>query len=417
VTFFISGELSPSAPSVTLANAMVLMDDGYVENDDGGTNNLTLTGLISGYSGFEWCTTGVFELTGANTFTGGIDMREGTLLLGSSSNGPPISFTNGPIGTGFLQLDTGSVVAAGIPSVMLSNNIALTGNTQFGNGAGDTNALNLAGQIGGEANITYFANTAGSLTLSGSNSFDGFTTVSGGTLFAANNQAFGIGNTVILQASGGQTANLSINSGVTISNTISSVGTGNVISGSGTIASAVTIDGTVTLSPGNPLGSPIGALTFTSGLTLVTNGSISFNLIDANGAPGTGFGTFSVTGGTLDMTGAAASSLAFNVNTINASGIPAMAVNFNSGNSYSWMFGSSTSAISGFLAGGAQFNILTGGFQNPTNGGTFSISENAMNQLFLNFTPVPEPSTWAMLGLGILAVIPLAPRRHRRKPA
>ena len=224
-------------------------------------------------------------------------------------------------------------------------------------------------------------------------------------------------NTVTLQASGGQTANLSVNGIATLSNPITSVGTGNVISGSGTIASAVTIDGTVTLSPGNPLGSPIGALTFTNGLTLVTNGSISFNLIDANGTFGVGYGYFNVTGGTLDLTGAAASSLAFNVNTINASGRPAMAVNFNSSNPYSWMFGQSSSAISGFLAGGAQFNILTGGFQNPTNGGTFSISENGMNQLFLNFTPVPEPSTWALLGLGILSVVPLALRRHRGKPA
>jgi len=413
LTFTSGAELSPSA-NVTLANAIFLNTDGeYVDNDDGGANNLTLTGLVTGLGGFDWCTPAAFELTGANTFQGGVDMRDGTLLLGNSTVSVLGTIVSGPIGTGVLTLENGTTVAAAIPSVTLANNIDLTGNAQIGAGPADANALNLTGQITGAGNITYSANSAGSFTLGGSNSYYGSTTINGGTVFAANDQAFAPGNPVIVDAQGGQTANLSVNSGVTIANPIASIGSGNVISGSGTIASAVTINGTVMLSPGNPLGSPLGTLAFSNGLTLATNGSISFNLIDANGAPGTGFGSFSVTGGTLNMT-AGAGSLAFNVNTINASGAPAMAVNFSSGNSYSWMFASSSSAISGFLPGGTQFNILTAGFMNPTNGGTFSISEVGMDQLFLNFTPVPEPQTWALLGLGVLAVVPFALRRRRR---
>ena len=88
-------------------------------------------------------------------------------------------------------------------------------------------------------------------------------------------------------------------------------------------------------------------------------------------------------------------------------------MNFNSGNGYSWMFGSTSSAISGFLAGGAQFNILTAGFMNPTGAGTFSISEVGLDQLFLNFTPVPEPSTWALMGIGVLSLTVLAFLRRR----
>jgi|GEM_PF-1172767 len=414
LTFQLNGEFSPSAPNVTLANTIVLNDDGFVENIDGGSNNLTLTGQISGPSGFDWWATGTFELTGANTFVSGVDMREGTLLLGSSTVTVLGSIISGPIGTGDLTLESGTVVAAAIPSVTLANPIDLAGNTQLGSGVSDANALSLTGQITGAGNITYSANSAGSLTLGGANSFSGSTTINGGTVFAANDQAFAPGNPVVVQALGGQTANLSVNSGVTIANSVTTIGSGNVISGSGTFAAPVTIDGTVTLSPGSPLGSPLGTLTFSSGLTLATNGSISFNLIDANGAPGTGFGNFSVTGGSLNMT-ANAGTLAFNVNTINAGGLPAMAVNFNSANSYSWMFGSSSSAISGFLPGGAQFNILTAGFMNPTNAGTFSISENGMNQLFLNFTPVPEPSTWALLGSGVISLFFFALYRRRRR--
>ena len=413
LTFMSGAELSPSA-NVTLANAIFLNTDGaYVDNDDGGANNLTLTGLVTGLGGFDWCTPAAFELTGANTFQGGVDMRDGTLLLGNSTVSVLGSIVSGPIGTGVLTLEDGTTVAAAIPSVTLTNNINLTGNTQIGGGGADASSLILTGQITGAGNITYSANSAGSLTLGGANSYYGSTTINGGTVFAANDQAFAPGNPVIVHALGGQTANLSVDSGVTIANPITSIGSGNVISGSGTFSFPVTIDGTVMLSPGSPLGSPLGTLAFSNGLTLATNGSISFNLIDANGAPGTGFGSFSVTGGTLNMT-ASAGSLAFNVITINASGAPAMAVNFNSGNSYSWMFASSSSAISGFLPGGTQFNILTAGFMNPTNGGTFSISETGMDQLFLNFTPVPEPQTWALLGLGVLTVVPFALRRRRR---
>ena len=50
-------------------------------------------------------------------------------------------------------------------------------------------------------------------------------------------------------------------------------------------------------------------------------------------------------------------------------------------------------AVSGFLAGRAQFNIFAGGLLDPTGGGTSSISEAGLNQLFLDFMPAPEPST------------------------
>jgi fibronectin-binding autotransporter adhesin len=288
-------ELSPDA-NVTLANPIVL--DSVFDNDDGGNNNLTLTGQISGPSEIEWCAPGTLTLTNNNTFAGGVDMREGNLIV----------LSNTAAGSGPLTLDTG--------------------------------------------------------------------------------------------------ATLTVPTGITFGNTFNLTGTGAGVIGSGTITAPLVVSGAVGVSPTAMPGGGPGTLTFSGGLTLASGGALNFQLYDATGAAGTGTSLLAATGG-LDLT-AGASSFTVNVISVNATGGSANAINFNLGSSYTWLLASSTSPITGFT--GNQFVVNTGAFLNGP--GDFTVSEVG-NNLELNFTPAPEPATWALLAGGTLAIAGLSIRRRR----
>lgn len=95
---------------------------------------------------------------------------------------------------------------------------------------------------------------------------------------------------------------------------------------------------------------------------------------------------------------------------------------FNATSSYSWEIVKTTGGITGFNPN-AFFVTTTPGsagttesklaFLNSTGIGGFYVSENG-NDLFLNFTPVPEPPTWIMLFGGTAALGVILYRRRRR---
>jgi len=332
-------------------------------------------------------------------------MRLGTLLLGSDT----------AAGTGQITLDNTTVIDAfgsGITRNIANGIYVSSSTTQLG--MGNDNNLTFSGVISGVGTslVTIDNGPSGSVTLSGVNTISNttFNVNNGGTVFAANGSAFGAAtNSVLIQ--GGSTLN--VLGGVTLPNPITVGGAASTLAGDGTITNntaALPITNSVILSPSASPGGGPGNLTFTAPLIFV-GGAFHFQLYDAAGAPGIGWGEVTATGG-MDFTGATANSITFNVVSVNSTGQSANTLNFNSVVGYSWTF-ATASSITSFSA--ADFNIITSGFTNGTGGGIFSVSQVG-NNLDLNFTPVPEPSTWAMMGLGSAAIGLLAWRR-RRLPA
>ncbi len=379
---------------------------GNVQNGAGGGNisiasGATLTslgmnyladfqGVISGAGSFE-VAGGVQGLSGNNTYMGG------TLVSG---NGEIFVGSNTALGTGVLTFNGTNTELSPDTNVTLANNIVL--DSIMDNDDAGLNNLTLTGQISGPAGITWC--TPGDLTLTNiGNNFSGGVDMREGTLFFAANNVAGTGTITLGSVSG-----LNVASGTTVNNPLNVTGTTVTLSGSGTIATPVTANSSIILAPSASPGGGPGNLTFSSGLTVTNGATINFNIYDANGTAGTGYSLITATGG-LNLT-ASPNTVNLDVFTINSTGGAAQAINFNLANSYSWTFATSTSAITGFNVN--QFNVNTAGFLNGTAAGFFSVS-GTTNNLVLNFTPVPEPSTWALMAVGAAAILPFALRRKR----
>jgi MYXO-CTERM domain-containing protein len=281
-------------------------------------------------------------------------------------------------------------------------------NVRNGGAIIDTNGINVTmaqalvhSDIGGDNAIDggLTKNGAGTLTLSGANTYTGVTNINVGTLALASTGS--LASTQITAASGSTfdvsaVSGYTVGSGVTLTNngTVNgsfTVASGATLNGSGTFSGAVAVNGN--LNPGN---SP-GSQTYAAGLTLGAATVTTMEIAGSGGVAGTDFDFINVTGGTMTNDGSL---------TI---------VDFGG---YDISAQTSTYNLFDFVANTGDFDVVTvDGTSLTYNVGTDDWSATAGDATYnfaegtgvLSVTVVPEPTAALLGGLGMLGLL----RRRR----
>ena len=286
-----------------------------------------------------------------------------------------------------------------------SNQLSLVGQTPtitVGTGT-STSAFtaSISAPIAGTVGMTKAG--AGTLVLSGANTYTGLTNVGGGTLrLAAGGQLYSgaaanAARTVTVAAGAMLNNAGTINGSVTVGNR------GTFLNDAGTVAGAVTVNGTLYGT------GAVGALTLNSTGHLSVGG--------AAGSIGTlNTGALTLNGGSYAFdfgSGGSADRINVDGGITFGSGIINLLLNssaFDGRTSGQWTLFDSTSTISGFAPSAwAIDDDLLG-----AHAGTFSVGVSATDNtaLVLSYTAIPEPQTYALFfGIGTFGII--AVRRWR----
>ena len=357
--------------------------------------------------------TGVWRIEGTgSTYSGGTEVRGGTLI---AANGNTSGFGTGEVrlydGTTFKASGTTTRVFTNafrtegdikMDWVQAQSAVNLTSDTKItvmGTNSAGASSVTFNGAIGGAGGLT--KSGLGKMTLSGTNSYSGSTSLLQGTLLVQNSAsiASSSGTTVdggLLQVDGSA-------GGVTVN-------TGGSLAGSGTVG-ALTLNSGSLLKPGN---SP-GNLTASSSVWNA-GATYAWEIANLAGTAGTDWDLFTVTGA-LDLS-ALSSSAAFNL-TLNSSGALA---GFSNTNEYTWTFAKAAgiTGLSSTDAGtdiSSLFNISATNFNEgtgPANGFKVVVGETSAGYTSLNLLTVPEPSAASLMGIGLAALMILRTIRRRQ---
>jgi hypothetical protein len=180
---------------------------------------------------------------------------------------------------------------------------------------------------------------------------------------------------------------------------------GATFGGTGLISGALMINAGGSVSPG---ASP-GQLQVGGGTTFAGGGRYVFEINNTVGTAGTNWDLLSISG-SLTISATVSTPFVLDLVSLTAGNANGALADFNSANAYSWKFVTTTTGITGFSAGAFQYNASN--FANNLDIGHFYVSQTG-NDLYLNFTPVPEPTTWVLLSLGLSSVL-LSLRRKSR---
>jgi len=233
IQFTGSGTLQDSFGNISLsANRNILVGASQTATFDTLANTFTIPGIISG-SAVAKAGSGTLVLSGANTFTGGLTVNNGTVSFASdgTSGGQKLGGYPGSVSAANVTVNGGTLLASGSTTIAVNRGITLgaSGGTID---ATSGNTLTVNSVITGGA-LTK-ANVNSTLNLGTANTYTGATIVNGGTLLLGNSGSLAAGSAVTL------------NGGATLG-------------GSGTINGTVTVNANGFLLPGG--GNTVGTLT------------------------------------------------------------------------------------------------------------------------------------------------------------
>ncbi len=137
-----TGAATLTALQFSNANPVITVNAGLAQT------GLTISAPITQNAGMTSLTksgAGALALSGANTFTTGFNLNQGSLIIGASSTPTSGTVTSGPVGTGALTIAGGtSVLSSG--GFTLANATTVNGDFTFG-GVTATNNLTLSGAM------------------------------------------------------------------------------------------------------------------------------------------------------------------------------------------------------------------------------------------------------------------------------
>ncbi len=291
-------------------------DDATLELNTGGT----FDNAIGGSGNVVKSGADTLTLSGSNSYTGGTTISGGTLVAsnvealgtGDVTNNATLELNTG--GDFINNIGgTGRVEKSGDDTLTLSGSNTYTGGTLINGGTLVASNVEALGTGDVTDNATLALNTGGTfdnaisgsgqvvksgdetLTLSGSNSYTGGTTISGGTLVATNVEALGSGDVT-------DDATLELNTGGTFDNAIS--GSGQVVKSGDkmlTLSGANSYSGGTLISDGTLVASNVEALgtgdvTNNATLALNTGGDFTNNISGSGQVVKSGDDTLTLSG-------------------------------------------------------------------------------------------------------------------------